>query len=527
MRPIARARAARCLVSMSVVVAVAYFTFIIGFFFPAILDRVRNSGSTKSSNETANDDARKCAASKSLLATNGELAIGISTRVDGAKMRAASPAFEAPLTMTNFAAAANGRKRVDRFVCGKNERSDCRHRNVIFSAPHDSALSLRPRSGSCTIGISPSAAAASSIAFGQKRAAPFENIAAAAAADETTRPPPAKQTMRGHATFGGGGCVGRIGNITMLGAASRGLAVAPPSPVIASVWMPPRLNAQTLDAERVELAAASSSQSADEAGESTSRSASSTPVTRNGHHASAQTPAACNGVAARATSAAAAAAAAATNNANAAAATSPPPTTTHCTLCDQTYATIADYQLHQYADHATLRDGKDYRCPRRRCDKLYPNRMSLRAHLRTHFFGGIGGGSTNSAASFAAAATPLDERVDASTTALADSSPSPSKSDARSTSAFDQAASSSSSFVQQQQTATQNGHLEVRISGNKLLFSIQKICFIDKNNSAKFVAAVDANNRRRPRLHTLRSRSLLRRRFRLAAALVARSFGAF
>ena len=35
-----------------------------------------------------------------------------------------------------------------------------------------------------------------------------------------------------------------------------------------------------------------------------------------------------------------------------------------------------------------MRDGKDYRCPRKHCEKVYPNRESLRAHFAAHFLGG-------------------------------------------------------------------------------------------------------------------------------------------
>ncbi|KAI1724486.1 transcription factor HIVEP3 [Ditylenchus destructor] len=98
-----------------------------------------------------------------------------------------------------------------------------------------------------------------------------------------------------------------------------------------------------------------SNRSAEETSESTGRSESSTPVQRSQ----------INGIAA-----------------------SPMPFATRCSLCEITFETPADLQVHFHADHVVMRDGKDFKCPRKNCDKIYPNRDSLRQHIIAHFFGG-------------------------------------------------------------------------------------------------------------------------------------------
>lgn len=59
-----------------------------------------------------------------------------------------------------------------------------------------------------------------------------------------------------------------------------------------------------------------------------------------------------------------------------------------CSLCEITYESPADLQVHFHCDHISMRDGKDFKCPRKNCDKIYPNRDSLRQHIIAHFFGG-------------------------------------------------------------------------------------------------------------------------------------------
>ncbi|VDM45272.1 unnamed protein product, partial [Toxocara canis] len=64
------------------------------------------------------------------------------------------------------------------------------------------------------------------------------------------------------------------------------------------------------------------------------------------------------------------------------------PASTRCNLCDVNYETSFDLQVHLHADHVVLRDGKDFRCPKKHCDKVYPNRENLRLHIAAHYHGG-------------------------------------------------------------------------------------------------------------------------------------------
>ena len=52
------------------------------------------------------------------------------------------------------------------------------------------------------------------------------------------------------------------------------------------------------------------------------------------------------------------------------------------------YDTPADLSVHYHADHIAFRHGRDMKCPQKNCDKIYPNRESLRAHIVAHYFGG-------------------------------------------------------------------------------------------------------------------------------------------
>ncbi|KAH7728185.1 Zinc fingerC2H2 type family protein [Aphelenchoides avenae] len=145
--------------------------------------------------------------------------------------------------------------------------------------------------------------------------------------------------------------------------------------IVANVWIPPRLDqienerkSATPDAGPngissvtrllLDAAAASdgglSSRSTEETSESTGRSESSTPVQRG-----------LNGIA-----------------------PSPMPASTRCPFCDITYDSATELQIHFHTEHIVMRDGKDYRCPRKHCEKVYPNRESLRAHFAAHFLGG-------------------------------------------------------------------------------------------------------------------------------------------
>ncbi|CAJ0933822.1 unnamed protein product, partial [Mesorhabditis belari] len=60
-----------------------------------------------------------------------------------------------------------------------------------------------------------------------------------------------------------------------------------------------------------------------------------------------------------------------------------------CALCDITFETHVELQVHMHADHISMRDGKDFRCPKKHCDKVYPSRDSLRQHIQTHYQRGL------------------------------------------------------------------------------------------------------------------------------------------
>ncbi|KAM3729206.1 Transcription factor [Dirofilaria immitis] len=64
------------------------------------------------------------------------------------------------------------------------------------------------------------------------------------------------------------------------------------------------------------------------------------------------------------------------------------PASTRCNLCDVNYESSFDLQVHLHADHIMLRDGKDFCCPKKQCDKVYPSRENLRQHIAAHYHGG-------------------------------------------------------------------------------------------------------------------------------------------
>ncbi|CAG9529553.1 unnamed protein product, partial [Cercopithifilaria johnstoni] len=64
------------------------------------------------------------------------------------------------------------------------------------------------------------------------------------------------------------------------------------------------------------------------------------------------------------------------------------PTSTRCNLCEVNYESSFDLQVHLHADHIMLRDGKDFCCPKKQCDKVYPSRENLRQHIAAHYHGG-------------------------------------------------------------------------------------------------------------------------------------------
>jgi uncharacterized C2H2 Zn-finger protein len=61
---------------------------------------------------------------------------------------------------------------------------------------------------------------------------------------------------------------------------------------------------------------------------------------------------------------------------------------TQCRFCDAYFETPNELEVHLHADHIVMRDGNDFKCPRKHCDKVYPNRENLRHHIAAHYHGG-------------------------------------------------------------------------------------------------------------------------------------------
>ncbi|KHJ95665.1 zinc finger, C2H2 type [Oesophagostomum dentatum] len=61
------------------------------------------------------------------------------------------------------------------------------------------------------------------------------------------------------------------------------------------------------------------------------------------------------------------------------------PQGTKCQICGVNADSPIDLQVHLYSDHISIRDGKDLKCPKRHCDKVYPNKESLRQHIIAHY----------------------------------------------------------------------------------------------------------------------------------------------
>ena len=41
--------------------------------------------------------------------------------------------------------------------------------------------------------------------------------------------------------------------------------------------------------------------------------------------------------------------------------------------------------MHIHADHVRIMDGSEYKCPKKHCGKLFPNRETMRAHIEAHY----------------------------------------------------------------------------------------------------------------------------------------------
>ncbi|GMR32125.1 hypothetical protein PMAYCL1PPCAC_02320, partial [Pristionchus mayeri] len=62
-----------------------------------------------------------------------------------------------------------------------------------------------------------------------------------------------------------------------------------------------------------------------------------------------------------------------------------PPALTRCGVCEMNFENPMDHQIHVMTDHVVMRDGHDFACPRPNCEKVYPNKESLRMHILAHF----------------------------------------------------------------------------------------------------------------------------------------------
>jgi len=59
-----------------------------------------------------------------------------------------------------------------------------------------------------------------------------------------------------------------------------------------------------------------------------------------------------------------------------------------CRFCDANFETLIDLEVHLHADHIVMRDGNDFKCPKKHCDRVYPDRENLRQHIAAHYHGG-------------------------------------------------------------------------------------------------------------------------------------------
>lgn len=58
-----------------------------------------------------------------------------------------------------------------------------------------------------------------------------------------------------------------------------------------------------------------------------------------------------------------------------------------CQICEITFESPSELQVHFQVDHVVMRDGQNFRCPQKFCNKIFPNRFSLKKHIEMHFFG--------------------------------------------------------------------------------------------------------------------------------------------
>uniref|UniRef100_A0AC35FVR0 C2H2-type domain-containing protein n=1 Tax=Panagrolaimus sp. PS1159 TaxID=55785 RepID=A0AC35FVR0_9BILA len=58
---------------------------------------------------------------------------------------------------------------------------------------------------------------------------------------------------------------------------------------------------------------------------------------------------------------------------------------TKCQICDSTFDSPNELQIHFQSEHISIRDGSYFGCPNSSCEKVYPSKESLKKHLLMHY----------------------------------------------------------------------------------------------------------------------------------------------
>uniref|UniRef100_A0AC34GZF0 C2H2-type domain-containing protein n=1 Tax=Panagrolaimus sp. ES5 TaxID=591445 RepID=A0AC34GZF0_9BILA len=58
---------------------------------------------------------------------------------------------------------------------------------------------------------------------------------------------------------------------------------------------------------------------------------------------------------------------------------------TKCQICDSTFDSPNELQIHFQSEHISIRDGSYFGCPNNNCEKVYPSKESLKKHLLMHY----------------------------------------------------------------------------------------------------------------------------------------------
>ena len=60
-------------------------------------------------------------------------------------------------------------------------------------------------------------------------------------------------------------------------------------------------------------------------------------------------------------------------------------TSTKCQMCDISFESPNELQIHFQSEHISIRDGSYFSCPNSNCGKVYPSKDSLKTHLLGHY----------------------------------------------------------------------------------------------------------------------------------------------